>query len=176
MKMLIKEFAEANHSTVRTLHYYDEIGLLCPQIDEQGNRQYGEVEQQRLLFIQEYKKMGLSLQEIGKLLDASGHEEELKKFLSSKRVQLLADIDEEKKRQEELLKFERHLDKEEPFSADDYKELLKVKEVRPYNIKTAMYSIIRNMSVAKYLMVLFTLVDIILIVSMGYTFLDWIFR
>ncbi|MBQ4627760.1 MAG: MerR family DNA-binding transcriptional regulator, partial [Clostridia bacterium] len=30
MKMLIKEFADFTGVSVRTLHYYDEIGLLMP--------------------------------------------------------------------------------------------------------------------------------------------------
>ena len=32
MKMLIKEFADFTGVSVRTLHYYDEIGLLLPAV------------------------------------------------------------------------------------------------------------------------------------------------
>ena len=37
MNMQIKEFAKLTGVTVRTLHYYDEIGLLKPSsVDEQN--------------------------------------------------------------------------------------------------------------------------------------------
>ena len=37
MKLQIKEFAEFTNVSVRTLHYYDEIGLLKPSyVDEQN--------------------------------------------------------------------------------------------------------------------------------------------
>ena len=44
MKMQIKEFAELTGVSVRTLHYYDEIGLLKPsEVDAQtGYRFYDE--------------------------------------------------------------------------------------------------------------------------------------
>ena len=44
MKMHIKEFAELTGVSVRTLHYYDEIGLLKPSsVDKQnGYRFYDE--------------------------------------------------------------------------------------------------------------------------------------
>ena len=44
MKMQIKEFAEFTGVSVRTLHYYDEIGLLVPAyVDEHtGYRYYDE--------------------------------------------------------------------------------------------------------------------------------------
>ena len=41
MKMLIKEFAALAGVSVRTLHYYDEIGLLKPAfVDEQTFYRY----------------------------------------------------------------------------------------------------------------------------------------
>ena len=44
MKMLIKEFSRFTGVSVRTLHYYDEIGLLKPaQVDKAtGYRYYDE--------------------------------------------------------------------------------------------------------------------------------------
>ena len=44
MKMLIKEFADFTGVSVRTLHYYDEIGLLMPAFVDKttGYRFYDE--------------------------------------------------------------------------------------------------------------------------------------
>ena len=40
MKLQIKEFAELTGVSVRTLHYYDEIGLLKPSyVDEQNGNE-----------------------------------------------------------------------------------------------------------------------------------------
>jgi DNA-binding transcriptional MerR regulator len=38
--MQIKEFAEFTGVSVRTLHYYDEIGLLTPKKDPQNGYRY----------------------------------------------------------------------------------------------------------------------------------------
>lgn len=50
MKLQIKEFAELTGVSVRTLHYYDEIGLLKPcYVDEQnGYRFYDETSLERM--------------------------------------------------------------------------------------------------------------------------------
>ena len=50
MKMQIKEFAELTGVSVRTLHYYDEIGLLKPsEVDAQnGYRFYDEKSLERM--------------------------------------------------------------------------------------------------------------------------------
>ena len=44
MKMQIKEFAELTGVSVRTLHYYDEIGLLKPsEVDAQNGYRFYDV-------------------------------------------------------------------------------------------------------------------------------------
>ena len=57
MKMHIREFAKLTGVSVRTLHYYDEIGLLNPSfVDEQnGYRSYDERSLERMLEILFYK-------------------------------------------------------------------------------------------------------------------------
>jgi len=51
--------------TVRTLHHYDEIGLLAPtQRTASGHRLYGEAELERLQQIASLKQLGLTLDEI----------------------------------------------------------------------------------------------------------------
>ena len=56
MKMTIKEFANLSGVSVRTLHYYDEIGLLKPSfVDGQtGYRFYDETSLEKLKVILYY--------------------------------------------------------------------------------------------------------------------------
>jgi len=56
--------------SVRTLHHYDEIGLLAPSArSDNGYRLYGEEDLYRLQQVLLYREMGLALREIGRVLD-----------------------------------------------------------------------------------------------------------
>ncbi|MBQ1241064.1 MAG: MerR family transcriptional regulator, partial [Lachnospiraceae bacterium] len=63
MKMQIKEFADFAGVSVRTLHYYDEIGLMVPaHIDEcTGYRYYDGTSLLRLQEILFYRELDFSL-------------------------------------------------------------------------------------------------------------------
>ncbi|HEY7629262.1 MAG TPA: MerR family transcriptional regulator [Thermoleophilaceae bacterium] len=66
----IGELAKATGLTVRTLHHYDEIGLLAPSERTQaGHRLYGEDDVRRLYEIRALRDLGLPLQEIPAALD-----------------------------------------------------------------------------------------------------------
>jgi DNA-binding transcriptional MerR regulator len=57
--------------TVRTLHYYDEIGLLCPRgRTPAGYRSYDGADLDRLHRVLGYRELGFGLHEIADLLDA----------------------------------------------------------------------------------------------------------
>jgi DNA-binding transcriptional MerR regulator len=61
----IGELAKATGLTVRTLHHYDEIGLLAPSERTQaGHRLYGATDVRRLYEIRALRELGLPLQEI----------------------------------------------------------------------------------------------------------------
>jgi len=72
MKMQIKEFAEFIGVSVRTLHYYDEIGLLPPaSVDKvTGYRYYDESSLLRMQEILFYRELDFSLKRIGEILSA----------------------------------------------------------------------------------------------------------
>ncbi|NLU76364.1 MerR family transcriptional regulator [Streptomyces sp. HNM0575] len=56
--------------TVRTLHHYDEIGLLVPgERSHAGHRRYGDADLDRLQQILFYRELGFSLEEVAVLLD-----------------------------------------------------------------------------------------------------------
>ena len=66
----IGEVAELAGVTVRTLHHYDELGLLCPSgRSDAGYRLYSYEDLARLQEILIWRALGFSLAEIGSLLD-----------------------------------------------------------------------------------------------------------
>ena len=74
--MQIKEFAEFTGVSVRTLHYYDEIGLLTPAFVDKttGYRFYDE---KSLLCMQEilfYRELDFSLKSIGEILSSPNYD------------------------------------------------------------------------------------------------------
>lgn len=70
MKQTVKEISRLCGVSVRTLHYYDEIGLLHPaETTEAGYRLYGPEEIARLQQILFFRELDFSLQEIQSILD-----------------------------------------------------------------------------------------------------------
>jgi DNA-binding transcriptional MerR regulator len=69
----VKQVAEAAGISIRTLHHYDEIGLLKPaEIGENGYRYYDKPQMLRLQQILFYREIGFSLAAIGPILDDPG--------------------------------------------------------------------------------------------------------
>jgi DNA-binding transcriptional MerR regulator/uncharacterized glyoxalase superfamily protein PhnB len=66
----IGQLAAATGLTVRTLHYYDEIGLLVASgRSEAGHRLYADADVERLYRICLLRRLGLPLSDIGRVLD-----------------------------------------------------------------------------------------------------------
>lgn len=66
----IKQLADLADVTVRTLHHYDQIGLLKPERDSSNEyRRYGEEELLRLQQIMFFRELELPLEEIRNILD-----------------------------------------------------------------------------------------------------------
>jgi MerR family transcriptional regulator, thiopeptide resistance regulator len=69
----VGEVARLAGVTVRTLHHYDEIGLLRPRgRTSAGYRQYDEKDLLRLQRILAYRELGFGLDEVARLVDAPG--------------------------------------------------------------------------------------------------------
>ncbi len=95
MKLQIKEFAELTGVSVRTLHYYDEIGLLSPAcVDKStGYRYYDENSLLRMQEILFYRELDFSLKSIGEMLSSPDYDtskalREQKKLLILKKERL----------------------------------------------------------------------------------------
>jgi DNA-binding transcriptional MerR regulator len=127
MKLSIREMAALSGVSVRTLHYYHQIGLLKPGTvsPETGYRWYGESEIQRLRQILFYREMDFSLKEIGELLstphdtvqDALSRQRELLVLKQRRLTRLIALLDDN-------LKGERTMD----FTGFDEHELEQAKQ------------------------------------------------
>ena len=95
MKMQIKEFAEFTGVSVRTLHYYDEIGLLQPAHVERstGYRFYDENSLLRMQEILFYRELDFPLKCIGEILSSPDYDktkalQEQKQLLKLKKDRL----------------------------------------------------------------------------------------
>jgi MerR family transcriptional regulator, thiopeptide resistance regulator len=90
----VKQLARLSGVSVRTLHYYDEIGLLKPaEVGANGYRYYGRDELLRLQQILLHRELGLPLDTIATLLESS----------SAQRAERLRDY-----RQQLVLRIARH--------------------------------------------------------------------
>lgn len=78
MRNSISEMAKLSGVSVRTLHYYDEIGLLKPSevISDTGYRYYDESALTQLQQILFYRELDFSLKEIVKMMKASDYNKE----------------------------------------------------------------------------------------------------
>ena len=95
MNMQIKEFSRFTGVSVRTLHYYDEIGLLKPaQVDKAtGYRYYDEHSLLRMQEILFYRELDFSLKSIEEILSSPNYDKtqalkEQKKLLILKKERL----------------------------------------------------------------------------------------
>ncbi|MCI2057443.1 MAG: MerR family transcriptional regulator [Oscillibacter sp.] len=76
MRLSIHEMADFSGVSVRTLHYYDAIGLLTPgEVSaENGYRWYGEAEMQKLQQILFYRELDFPLKEIVTILSSPNYD------------------------------------------------------------------------------------------------------
>ena len=97
--MRIGELAQRAGVSAQTVRYYERIGILPgPDRTASGYRRYAEEDADRLAFITRAKLLGLTLEEIGDILSASGPDsvncEHVLALLETKRAQIAAWIEE----------------------------------------------------------------------------------
>lgn len=96
MSYTVKELAKLSGVSVRTLHWYDEIGLLKPAYH--GSNGYRYYEEEQLLILQQilfFKELGFELKQIRKVLGRSDFDKMV--ALSSHRQLLKKSLDQTKK-------------------------------------------------------------------------------
>ncbi|MCM3489214.1 MerR family transcriptional regulator [Alkalihalophilus marmarensis] len=135
MDVKVKKIAELVGISVRTLHHYDEIGLLKPDtISEAGYRYYSESNLDTLQQILFYKELGFSLKQIKEVLEDPRFNQEKalvwqRKMLLEKRDklnQMIVTID----KTIQYKKGDIHMTSEEKFKGFDFSHNPYEKEAR----------------------------------------------
>lgn len=91
----VKQLSDLAKISVRTSHYYDEIGLLKPKYIAQNNyRFYGEDEALRLQQILIYRDIGIELKQIKQILDSPDFD--LKAALNQHKTRISENIERQK--------------------------------------------------------------------------------
>ena len=90
MKMCVREFARLCSVSVRTLHYYDDKGLLKPAfVDKQnGYRYYDETSLRRMQEILFYRELDFSLDKISEILSSENYDKK-QALVAQKKLLLL---------------------------------------------------------------------------------------
>lgn len=96
----IGDFSKLAHVSIKTLHHYDDLGLLRPvHVDRYTGYRYYEIGQlSRLNRILALKDLGFSLEQVSQLLDEDLSTAELRGMLRLKQMELAGLVDEEQAR------------------------------------------------------------------------------
>src|SRR5512140_3508463 len=96
----IGEFSRISQVSIKTLRFYDEVGLLHPsKVDDfTGYRYYTFSQLARLHRILALKEMGFPLEQIGRLLDDDLSPQHLRGMLKARRAEIQSRVDEELER------------------------------------------------------------------------------
>jgi DNA-binding transcriptional MerR regulator len=93
--LTVGQVAEQFGVTVRTLHHYDEIGLLSPsERSPAGYRLYTEEDITRLQHVVVYRRLGLPLDQIAELLDDEANADRVVEHLRRQREVVLTRLEE----------------------------------------------------------------------------------
>ena len=73
----VKDVSEISGVSIRTLRYYDEIGLLNPtELSDAGYRLYDSKALERLQEIMFFKELEIPLEDINKIMDSPNYDKE----------------------------------------------------------------------------------------------------
>jgi effector-binding domain-containing protein len=117
----IGEFSKLSHVTVKTLRYYDRIGLLKPaKVDRWTSYRYYSADQlPRLNRILALKDLGLSLDQIARLLDEDLPADQIRGMLRLKQVEIQEQLEEEQVRLARVEQRLRQIEQEETMSTQE---------------------------------------------------------
>jgi DNA-binding transcriptional MerR regulator len=130
--MRIGDFSRLTRVSVKTLRYYDELGLIKPaRVDElTGYRYYDLGQYERLNRVLALRDLGFSLESIARVLDEGLSTEQLRGMLRLRRAEVEQRIGEEQGRMSRVDAWLSHLEMEGAMS--DYEVV--VKRVEPFKV------------------------------------------
>ncbi len=128
----IGDFSRLSFVTVKTLHYYDEVGLLKPvKVDRfTGYRYYSADQLPRLNHIRNLRSLGLSLEQIATLINDSFSPSQMRNILILKQAELRQRVSDEQQRLDKVGELLKQIEKEEKMP--DYQVV--IKELAPMKI------------------------------------------
>nr|MBP8164560.1 MerR family transcriptional regulator [Anaerolineales bacterium] len=117
----IGDFSKLSRVSIKTLRYYDEMGLLKPvEVDRfTGYRYYDFHQLPRLYRILALKELGFSLEEIGRFLEENLSTEELRGMLKLRQAEIRQRMEEETARLEQVERWLRQTQQENFMSKYD---------------------------------------------------------
>jgi DNA-binding transcriptional MerR regulator len=123
--MRIGDFSRLSRVSVKTLRYYDELGLIKPvRVDEfTGYRYYDHEQLVRLNRLRALQDLGFSLEQIHRLLDAGLSADQMRVMLLSKSEEIKQRLQEEEGRLGRLEAWLRQVERER--SVSDYEVVIK---------------------------------------------------
>ncbi len=132
----IGDFSKLSRVSIKTLRFYDEMGLLKPlEVDRfTGYRWYGYEQLPRLHRILALKDLGFSLEEIGHLLESDLSAGQMRGMLKLRQEEIRQRVQEEAERLERVERWLRQIEQEDSMSSYDVViksiEAVKVASVR----------------------------------------------
>ncbi|MRF43993.1 MerR family transcriptional regulator, partial [Escherichia coli] len=125
MLFQVGEIAKKTGLTVRTLHHYEEIGLLQPTArTDAGYRLYDMKSIERLTQIQMLRQIGVKLKDIGHILN--GHSAEIACLIEERISQLTTQMQQIAKLRYQLEHVQQQIQTGTPFTQHDWFSLLEM--------------------------------------------------
>src|SRR5688572_188322 len=128
----IGDFSKLSRVSIKTLRFYDEMGLLKPiEVDRFTGYRYYEFDQlPRLYRILALKDLGFSLEEIGRLLEDHLSTEQMRGMLKLRQAEIRQRVEEEAERLERVELWLRQIEQEDSMSKYD----VVIKNIEPIKV------------------------------------------
>lgn len=136
----VGELADATGVTVRTLHYYEETGLLVPARTNAGHRVYSAAHVARLHAICQLRRIGLPLDEIGRALDDESWSPPAS--LASQLRDVNRELDVASRRRAQLTRLVERVTAQDPSGMSDLIELLEEMTMLEMTIQSRIATIV----------------------------------
>jgi effector-binding domain-containing protein len=139
----IGDFSKLSHASVKTLRYYDEMGLLKPiKVDRVSGYRYYSVDQlPRLNRILALKDLGFTLEQIAHMLDDRLPAEQIRGMLRLKQAELQQRVEDDRERLARIEARLTQIEQEEAMSKYD----VVIKKVEPQRV-AALRDVVANYS------------------------------
>lgn len=124
----IGEVARMCGTTVRTIQFYDQQGIVCAKSHDNGKRQYGEAEIAKLKQVILFKSLGFHLKDIKRFIKGETHRETLALLLQRKKEEVEQTIAQQTAQLEQIKWMEKHMEGRADAASFEFKEVDRVSQ------------------------------------------------